>query len=99
MATSIYVMLDKGVAYEYGPDEKKKEQLRNSQIKNLKKKLKQLNITEEEIKEMIGSAAAWSFKRAIYLSKHYILAAFATIFLVLGRGLLYSEGRRFMQVY
>lgn len=58
IATSIYVMLDKKVAYEYGPDEKKKEQLRNNQIKNIKKKIRNLNITEQEIMEMLGSVAA-----------------------------------------
>lgn len=58
IATSIYVMLDKKVAYEYGPDEKKKEQLRNNQIKNIKKKIRNLNITEKEIMEMLGSVAA-----------------------------------------
>ena len=51
-------MLDKKVAYEYGYDQKRKEQLRNNQIKNLKNKIKKLNITEQEICKLIGTCAA-----------------------------------------
>lgn len=58
IATSIYVMLDKKAAYEYGHSQEKKEKLRNNQVKNLRKKVKQLDLTKQEIKDLLSLSAA-----------------------------------------
>ncbi len=50
-------MLDKKVQYEYKHSEKKTKQLRNNQMKNLKKKIKKLNISENELTELIALAS------------------------------------------
>ena len=58
IAVSIYVMLDKKVPYEYGHSEEKMKKLRNSQIKNLKKKIENLKFTDNEFKELLTAKIA-----------------------------------------
>ena len=56
IAVSIYVMLDKKVAYQYGHSEKMQEKLKNNQIKNLKKKINKLNLSEKELLGLLNTA-------------------------------------------
>ena len=56
IATSVYVMLDRKVPYEYGNNEKRNEKLRTNQIKNLKKKIQKLNISQKELAELLAAA-------------------------------------------
>lgn len=56
IATSVYIMLDKKVPYEYKQSEKMKEKLRINQIKNLKRKINNLNISEKELAELTAAA-------------------------------------------
>lgn len=49
-------MLDKKVPFEYRQSEKMKEKLRTNQIKNLKKKIINLNISEKELSELTAAA-------------------------------------------
>ena len=58
IAIAIFVMLDKKVAYQYSHSQKKQEKLRKNQLKNLKKKLSKLKLSEAELAEMTANSTS-----------------------------------------
>ena len=58
IAIAVYVMLDKKVPYQYSHSLKKQEKIRKNQLKNLKKKLSKLKLTEAELTEITASSVS-----------------------------------------